>query len=83
MPSGLPNEVGLKIGAFTDMGSLFGIDNANSQDIYHSKKIRASGGLMLIWKSPLGTVNLSYGIPYRREKFDDAKRLNIDFGTKF
>ena len=83
MPSGLPNEVGLKIGAFTDAGALFGIDGANPSDIYHSKKIRASAGLMLIWKSPLGTVSLSYGIPYRREKFDDAKRLNIDFGTKF
>lgn len=82
-PIGLPNEVGLKAGVFHDFGSLFGIDAKDRSNIYNSKKLRASAGLSLIWKSPLGTVSLHYGIPYRKEAFDDVKKLYIDFGTKF
>lgn len=83
-PVGLPNEVGLKGAIFHDFGSLFGIDaRRNKKDIVSSHAIRASYGMSLIWKSPLGTINLNYGIPYRKESFDDVKKFYIDFGTNF
>ncbi len=83
-PLGLPNEVGLKASIFHDIGTLYGVDERlNKSNIYNTKSFRASVGMSLIWKSPLGTISLNYGIPYRREKFDDVKRFYVDFGTNF
>jgi outer membrane protein insertion porin family len=83
-PLGLPNEVGLKASLFHDIGTVYGIDERlNKDNIYNTKTFRASVGASLIWKSPLGTISLNYGVPYRREKFDNVKRFHVDFGTNF
>ena len=83
-PVGLPNEVGLKAAFFHDLGALYHIDEKiRRNNIFDTKSLRASVGMSLIWKSPLGTISLNYGIPYKKEKFDDVKRFYVDFGTSF
>lgn len=83
-PVGLPNEVGLKAAVFHDIGALHHVDERMSHaNIFDTKSLRAAVGMSLIWKSPLGTISLNYGVPYKREKFDVVKRFYIDFGTNF
>ncbi|MDF3047610.1 MAG: outer membrane protein [Candidatus Midichloriaceae bacterium] len=84
-PIGLPNEVGLKMSAFHDIGTMYGIDNKTFKhnNIINSKNLRASVGMSLIWKSPLGTITLSYAVPYMKQPFDKRERWNLDFGTNF
>ena len=55
----------------------------NSEYIYNSKKIRASYGVGLVWDSPLGTIKLDYGIPFRKESFDNVSRVRFSIGTYF
>jgi outer membrane protein insertion porin family len=85
LPIGLPNEVGLKGVLFHDIGTLHTIDRktASQENIFHKKNLRASAGMGLIWKSPLGTISVYYATPYKKEVFDEVKRFYIDFGTGF
>lgn len=83
IPIGLPNEVGLKAAIFNDIGTLYGLNVKDKSNIYNTKNLRASAGVSLIWKSPMGTISMHYGVPYMKEKFDDEKRFTIDFGTNF
>ncbi|MFI4983780.1 MAG: outer membrane protein assembly factor BamA [Rickettsiales bacterium] len=82
-PLGLPSEVGVKGAVFTDFGALFGLDEQNKSGIYQSNSIRASSGASIIWKSPMGLLSVHYGVPWRKESFDDIRKFYFNFGTKF
>jgi outer membrane protein insertion porin family len=84
-PVGLPNEVGLRGVVFNDIGALHTFDSkvAKKDNIFYKKNLRASAGIGLIWKSPLGTISMYYATPYKKERFDDVKRFYIDFGAGF
>lgn len=82
-PVGLPKELGVKGAVFADAGSLFTIDAKNKQNIFDSKKLRASYGASIYWKSPMGPIGIHYGIPFRKEKFDEQRRFDLQFTTQF
>jgi outer membrane protein insertion porin family len=84
LPLGLPSEIGLRAAIFHDIGTLYNVDmkRTNTQ-INDSSAFRASAGISLIWNSPLGAINVHYGIPYMKQEFDDVRRFYIDFGTNF
>lgn len=81
-PVGLPEELGVKGHAFTDVGSLFDIDETGT-DIFDESTIRASAGLGLSWRSPLGPIRFDYAIPYVKEDFDEEENFRFSFGTRF
>lgn len=83
IPLGLPSEVPVKGFVFHDFGSVFGLDIANKTNIKDVNKIRASYGMGLSYKSPLGLITVSYGFPYKKEKFDEIRRFYINFGQSF
>ncbi len=58
-------------------------DTLNRDYIHNSKKIRASYGIGLVWDSPLGVIKLDYGIPFRKESFDNVSRVRFSIGTYF
>jgi outer membrane protein insertion porin family len=82
-PLGLPSEVGLRGIIFNDFGSVFGLDKEDRKKVFDKKSLRASAGAGVIWKSPLGTIGLYYGVPYKKEKFDDIRHFYFNIGTKF
>ena len=53
MPSGLPEELGIKTHLFTDYGSLWSLDD-NGANIADESSLRASVGFGVSWASPLG-----------------------------
>jgi outer membrane protein insertion porin family len=78
---------------FIDSGLVWGIDKfsaaslskvsgVNAQ-ILNSKTMRVSAGPALQWISPFGTISFSYGIPLRKERFDDIQKFYLNFGTRF
>ena len=83
IPLGLPSELPVKGVVFHDFGSVFGLDIKNKENIKDVRNIRASYGLGLSYKSPLGLITVSYGIPYKKEKFDEIRRFYINFGQSF
>ncbi len=81
-PVGLPKELGVRGHAFSDFGSLFDLDETGS-NIADKSSLRASAGLGLSWRSPLGPIRLEFSIPYLKEKYDEEEHFRFDFGTHF
>jgi outer membrane protein insertion porin family len=68
----LPKEVGIKLGAFVDAGSLWSYKGPTSWDVTGESlqvgldkfsDIRSSAGVSLIWDSPLGPLRFDFAYP--------------------
>ena len=68
----LPKEVGIKLGAFVDAGSLWGYKGPTSWNVTGEtlqvgldkfSDIRSSAGISLIWDSPLGPLRFDFAYP--------------------
>ncbi len=81
-PIGLPEEMGILGHAFTDVGSLWDIDETGT-DILDESSIRASAGVGLSWRSPFGPVRVDVAAPYLKEDFDEKEIFRFNFGTRF
>jgi outer membrane protein insertion porin family len=81
-PLGLPEELGLTGRAFTQLGSLFGIDQ-QSPSLADTSAVRASVGVGVAWASPLGPIKLNLAYPVKKESFDKHQYFNVGFGTRF
>jgi outer membrane protein insertion porin family len=97
VPLGLPKELGISGRIFTDVGSLWGIDQQNivltpsqlvatggvQPTILDSAAIRVAAGVGVSWKSPVGPIRLDVGYPIRKEGFDKTQVFHVSFGTRF
>ena len=82
-PLGVPEELGLSGRAFADAGTVGEADGVNSADVDQSNALRSSVGLGIAWRSPMGPINIDYGIPITKEDFDKTESLRFSFGTRF
>lgn len=83
-PLGLPEELGFSGQAFTDFGSIGSTeDYANSSTINQASSLRASVGVGISWKSPMGPVALDLAVPVMKESFDEDEFFHFNFGTRF
>ncbi|AGF46880.1 outer membrane protein [Candidatus Kinetoplastibacterium desouzaii TCC079E] len=74
---------------FSDLGKVF----SDKKTIKHHNKSynnyvyncgwRSSVGIGLSWQSPLGLMNISYGIPINNSKEDNIQKLQFQIGTGF
>jgi len=97
VPLGLPKELGISGRVFTDFGSLWGNDQKNLiltpaqlastggvvPVILDSPAIRASAGVGVAWKSPVGPIRLDLAMPIKKEGFDKTQFFHVSFGTRF
>ena len=81
-PLGLPEELGVAGHAFTDFGSLWDIDETSSL-IQDESSLRASAGVGISWRSPLGPVRVDFAQPFLDEDFDKDEVFRFSFGTRF
>ena len=81
-PVGLPEEMGVAGHAFSDFGSIWGIDETGP-DILDEDSIRAAAGLGLSWRSPMGPVRIDVAMPFIKEDFDQEENFRFSFGTRF
>ena len=97
VPLGLPKELGLSGRIFSDFGSLYSNDQKNlvltpaqlastgglQPVVMDSAAIRASAGVGVSWKSPVGPIRVDLAVPVRKEAFDKTQFFRVSFGTRF
>ncbi len=81
-PVGFPEEMGVEGHAFTDMGSLWGIDE-NGAGLVDESSIRASAGVGFSWRSPMGPIRVDFAQPFVKEDYDEKEVFRFSFGTRF
>ncbi len=81
-PIGFPEDMGIAGHAFTDFGSLWDLDDTGV-GIVDESSIRASAGLGVSWRSPMGPVRVDVAVPYAKEKYDQKEVFRFSFGTRF
>lgn len=83
-PNLLPRELGFLTFAFLDFGSVFGYDfetdSTLADKIFDSKSIRASYGVGISWRSPIGIIGISYAIPFKYKEFDERRSFYLSIG---
>lgn len=82
-PLGLPEELGLRGHAFTDLGSIGPTDENGGSAIREATTPRLSVGVGVAWRSPMGPINLDLAFPILKEGFDETEMFRFDFGTRF
>ncbi|MES2729646.1 MAG: outer membrane protein assembly factor BamA [Pseudomonadota bacterium] len=83
MPIGLPEEYGIAGYVFTDFGSLWKPDSLEGSDVADESSLRASAGVGLSWRSPMGPLRIDYAKPYMKEDYDVEQSFRFSFGTQF
>ncbi len=71
----LSNELGLNIVPFFDIGFNY----ADDQDYNFNDEILKSVGLELRWRSPMGDLRFSYGIPLDEDRQGNKKSGRFEF----
>ncbi len=81
----VPKEVGLLGKAFTDIGSLWGVQSAtsNSTSVLTSEMMRVSAGIGIQWASPFGPIRVDYAWPLQYESWDKLQNIRFSFGARF
>lgn len=86
----LINSPAARVSAFLDFGNVF----ADTKSV-DSGELRASAGIALLWRAPVGPISISYAIPLRTkgdirdpngnliERGDEIERLQFTFGGAF
>lgn len=83
MPIGLPEEYGIAGYIFTDFGSLWQPDDLTGDDVADDQSLRASAGIGLSWRSPMGPLRIDFAEPYLKEDYDVTQSFRFSFGTQF
>jgi outer membrane protein insertion porin family len=64
-----------RVSAFLDFGNVY-----DGWKNFSSKELRASAGVALLWRSPMGPLSISYALPLRKKDGDQIERLQFNFG---
>ncbi|NLW96360.1 outer membrane protein assembly factor BamA [Luteimonas wenzhouensis] len=79
-----------RVSAFVDVGNVF-----RNVDAFESSELRASAGVALMWRAPVGPISISYAYPLRSQDEvrdangrviqhgDELERLQFTFGGAF
>ncbi|MEA9921209.1 outer membrane protein assembly factor BamA [Xanthomonas campestris] len=67
-----------RISAFFDFGNVY-----SDVDAFKANKLRASTGVALLWRAPVGPISISYAFPLKKEDNDEIERLQFTFGGQF
>jgi outer membrane protein insertion porin family len=80
----LPQEFGLKMAAFADVGTAFGYDGSTvGVNVVDNNEIRSSLGLGLLWASPLGPIRFDYAWALSKAEGDKTQAFRFQGGTRF
>lgn len=87
VPLGLPKEFGVQGMLFTDVGTVGGSDksvvSSSADPIQQSSSPRAASGFGVIWKSPMGPINIDIAYPWLRQSYDKVQFFRLNFGQRF
>jgi outer membrane protein insertion porin family len=86
----LPKEVGIKVAAFVDAGSLwdykgptFWTVTGETLQVADAAAVRSSVGMGVIWDSPLGPLRFDFAYAVTKQSYDRTQFFRFSGGTKF
>jgi len=91
VPTFLPEQYGIKAAVFTDVGTLGLLDDADRQsslgvidpDIRDEMALRASAGLSVFWRSPMGPIRFDFSQVLAKEDYDKTETFRFSTSTRF
>ncbi|MFC5344463.1 outer membrane protein assembly factor BamA [Brevundimonas staleyi] len=91
VPNGLPEQYGIKTSLFADVGTLGVLDNRYTlgsnglQDttIVDDLALRASAGLSVHWKSPMGPIRFDFSQILSEAEYDRTETFRFSTSTQF
>ncbi|HWU50771.1 MAG TPA: outer membrane protein assembly factor BamA [Asticcacaulis sp.] len=97
IPNHLPDQYGLKTAVFVDVGTLGGVDKRLKIDttpgsstagqrltnIVDDYGLRASAGVTIRWKSPMGPVQFDLSQVLSKDKYDKVETFRFSQSTQF
>lgn len=83
-PIGLPEEYGIKGGAFLDIGSVWGLsDTAGVGPVDDKMRLRSSVGVSVLWDTPIGPLRFNFAKALKKQPYDKEQRFDLTISTKF
>jgi outer membrane protein insertion porin family len=86
----LPKEIGIKVAAFADAGSLWNYKSetywnvtGESLQVADGMAVRSSVGMGLIWDSPLGPLRFDFAYALTKQSYDQTQFFRFSGGAKF
>ena len=67
-----------RVSAFLDFGNVY-----NGTKNFDAGELRASAGIALLWRAPVGPISISYAFPLKKKEGDEIERLQFTFGGQF
>jgi outer membrane protein insertion porin family len=97
VPTFLPEQYGIKAALFTDFGTLGRVDATDriscstgttvacfpNTSLRDNLSLRASSGISIGWKSPLGPIQFDISRPWAKEPYDQTESFRFSTSTKF
>lgn len=91
VPTFLPEQYGIKASLFTDFGTVGLLDRRDKLDptgkidplIRDDLSLRASAGLSVFWKSPMGPIRFDFSQILAKETYDKTETFKFSTSTKF
>jgi outer membrane protein insertion porin family len=81
-PLGLPEEYGMKGGAFFDMGSVWNSGNSAAAGT-DSAHLRSVVGASLLWDTPIGPLRFNFTKAIKKESYDKEQTFDLTIQTSF
>ena len=86
----LPKEIGIKLAAFVDAGSVWDYkgptywsQTGETLTVADSNAVRSSAGIGFLWDSPLGPLRFDLAYPLSKESYDKTQVFRFSGGGKF
>ncbi len=92
LPTHLPPEYGIKAALFTDFGTLGVLDKSSKVDpntnlpltaVKDDLGLRASAGISIFWKSPMGPLRFDFSQIIRKDSYDKTELFRFSTSTRF
>ncbi|WP_414642060.1 outer membrane protein assembly factor BamA [Brevundimonas sp.] len=91
VPNGLPEEYGIRTSLFTDVGTVGALDDrytlnsdgTPSTRIVDDLELRASAGLSIHWRSPMGPIRFDLSKILGSQDYDKTETFRFSTSTQF
>lgn len=91
LPNGLPEEYGIRTSLFADVGTLgvlddrytIGSNGLRDTAIADDLSLRASAGLSVHWRSPMGPIRFDFSQILSEEEYDRTETFRFSTSTQF
>lgn len=91
VPTFLPEQYGIKAALFSDVGTLGLLDEKDKLNvsgrkdplIFDDLSLRASAGLSIFWRSPMGPIRFDFSQVLAKENYDKTENFRFSTSTRF